>query len=201
VRLTGILIPGRLYSTAGTLFDLADLALTGHGDAAEHITWLAPDGLLDIDPEPFVRVHAEAALHRIDPATRPVLIAKSLGTRAAAFAAERSLPAIWLTPLLVDPSVAAAIAANPAPALLIGGTADQLWDTGAARATGKPFVEIPGADHALRVAGPISDYIDVLRTVGTDIEQFLHFVRSEKSTTATFTVPESPREVAYPQGL
>ncbi|GIF40229.1 hypothetical protein [Actinoplanes xinjiangensis] len=64
MRLTGILVPGRLYTTAGTLFDLADHILTGHGDAAEHITWLAPDGLLDVDPEPFVRVHTEAALHR-----------------------------------------------------------------------------------------------------------------------------------------
>jgi hypothetical protein len=200
VRLTGILVPGRLYTTAGTLFDLADHILTGHGDAVEHITWLAPDGLLDVDPEPFVRVHTEAALHRIDPGTRPVLIAKSLGTRAAALAAERSLPAIWLTPLLVDATVTAAIAANPAPALLIGGTGDELWDTGAARATGKPYLEIPGADHALRVPGPVRDYTDVLRTVATAIEDFLHLVRSEKSTTAPFTVLGSPREVSYPPG-
>jgi hypothetical protein len=201
VRLTGILIPGRLYTTAGTLFDLADHALTGYGDAVEHITWLAPDGLLDIDPEPFVRVHAEAALHRVDPATRPVLIAKSLGTRAAAFAAERSLPAIWLTPLLTDPSVAAAITAGTAPALLIGGAADELWDTTAARATGKPFLEIPGADHALRVPGSIRDYTNVLENIETNIENFLAFVRSETSPDAPFTVLGSPRENAYPQGL
>ncbi len=201
MRLTAILIPGRLYTTAGTLFDLADHALTGRGDAVAHVSWLAPDGLLDIDPEPFVRVHAAAALHRIDPATRPVLIAKSLGTRAAAFAAERAMPAIWLTPLLTDPSVAAAITANPAPALLIGGTADELWDTTAARATGKPFLEIPGADHALRVPGPTRDYTNVLANVGTNIENFLAFVRSETSPTASFTVLGSPREEAHRQGL
>jgi hypothetical protein len=195
VRLTGILVPGRLYSTAGTLFDLADFILTGHGDAAEHVTWLAPEGLRDIDPEPFVRVHVEAALHRIDKSTRPILIAKSLGTRAAALAAERSLPAIWLTPLLSDPVVTAAITAGPAPALLIGGTGDRFWDSGAARATGKPFVEIAGADHALRVPGTVRDYTTALQKIATNIEQFLDFVRSEQPTNATFTVPGSPRDV------
>nr|WP_239143861.1 alpha/beta hydrolase [Actinoplanes philippinensis] len=183
------------------MFDLADAVLTGRGDAVEHVTWLAPEGLLDIDPEPFVRVHAEAALHRIDASTQPVLIAKSLGTRAAAFAAERRLPAIWLTPLLTDPSVAAAITANPAPALLVGGTADTFWDTSAARATGKPCLEIPGADHALRVPGPIRDYTNVLETIGTNIENFLDLVRSETSPTAVLTVLESRREAAYPRGL
>ncbi|WP_433788832.1 alpha/beta hydrolase [Actinoplanes sp. CA-252034] len=178
MRLTGILLPGRLYTTAGTLFDLADAVLAGQGDAVEHVTWLAPEGLLDIDPEPFVRVHAVAALHRIDPSTRPILIAKSLGTRAAGLAAELSLPAIWLTPLLTDATVTAAITANRAPALLLGGDADPYWDTAAAHATGKTVVTIPGADHAMRVPGPIRRYTDVLATIGTNIEQFLHTVRS-----------------------
>ncbi|MFC4068543.1 alpha/beta hydrolase [Actinoplanes subglobosus] len=181
MRLTAVLVPGRLYTTAGTLFDLADAVLTGHGDAVERVTWLAPDGLLDIDPEPFVRVHTEAALHRIGPSARPILIAKSLGTRAAALAAERQLPAIWLTPLLIDPAVAKAITANPAPALLIGGTADRFWDTAAAHATGKTVLEIPGADHSMRVPGPIGAYTGVLTDIGAKIDVFLDLVRSEQS--------------------
>ncbi|WP_183227593.1 alpha/beta hydrolase [Actinoplanes campanulatus] len=169
--ITGILVPGRGYTTRGTLFDLADGILTARGDEVLEVTWTVPDGLLQIGPEPFVRAHVAAALHRA--ASAPVLIAKSLGSHAAALAAERGIPAVWLTPVLTDPAVVAAITAGPAPALLIGGTADRLWVAEAARATGKPCLEIPGADHSLRVPGPVRAYTDVLGTVGTAIEDFL----------------------------
>lgn len=54
---------------------------------------------------------------------RPLLIGKSLGTNAAAVAAERSLPAVWLTPLLTMPWVAEALGRATAPFLLVGGPA------------------------------------------------------------------------------
>jgi hypothetical protein len=79
-------------------------------------------------------------------------VGKSLGTRAASYAAERSLQAVWLTPLLVDPVVAEAIAANPARQLLVGGAADELWDSGVAHdlaSRGCEVLELPGADHGL----------------------------------------------------
>ncbi|MBO3738688.1 alpha/beta hydrolase [Actinoplanes flavus] len=170
--ITGILVPGRGYTTQGPLFDLADGILTARGDDVVEVSWTVPDGLLQVGPEPFVRAHVAAALHRAAAGT-PVLIAKSLGSHAAALAAERGIPAVWLTPVLTDPAVVAAIAAGPAPALLIGGTADRVWLPEAARATGKPCLEIPGADHNLRVPGPVRAYTDVLGTVGTAIEDFL----------------------------
>ncbi|MEV0902295.1 alpha/beta hydrolase [Actinoplanes sp. NPDC049802] len=169
--ITGILVPGRGYTTQGPLFDLADGILTTRGDEVLEVSWTVPQGLLQIGPEPFVRAHVAAALHRA--AATPVLIAKSLGSHAAALAAERGIPAVWLTPVLTDPAVVAAITAGSAPALLIGGTADRLWVPQAARATGKPFLEIPGADHNLRVPGPVRAYTDVLGTVGTAFEDFL----------------------------
>jgi hypothetical protein len=64
---------------------------------------------------------------------RPLLIGKSLGSNAAALAAERSLPAVWLTPLLTLPWVANALDRATAPFLLIGGTADKFWDGDRAR--------------------------------------------------------------------
>jgi hypothetical protein len=45
----------------------------------------------------------------------PLLIGKSLGTNAARLAAERDLPAIWLTPVLTAPWIPAAIARATAP--------------------------------------------------------------------------------------
>lgn|GEM_PF-3378748 len=51
-------------------------------------------------------------------ATHRLVIGKSLGTYAAAWAADGPMPAVWLAPLLTDPSCVADIARSPAPALL-----------------------------------------------------------------------------------
>ena len=92
----------------------------------------------------------------------PVLVvAKSLGTRAAEYAAERSLPAIWLTPLLVVPELVAGIRANPARQLLVGGTDDDLWDADVAASLatdGCDVLQVDGADHSIdrrRRPGPL----------------------------------------------
>jgi hypothetical protein len=174
--IAGVIAPGRDYGPQAPLLDLARHALTDRGAAVETITWTVPDGLLDIGPEPFVRAHVAAALHRLAesvPAATPLIIAKSLGTYAATFAAERELPAIWLTPLLHVESIAEAIARNPAPALLVGGTGDGSWKSQVAASTGKTIVTIEGADHGLRPPGPLRAYTDGLGVVGTAMEEFL----------------------------
>ncbi len=176
VMMTGILVPGRDYPTRAPLLDLADAALSDRRCVVEHVAWTVPEGLLHIGPEPFVRAHVTAALHRsqeAEPQRPVVVIAKSLGSYAATLVAERALPAVWLTPLLTDDSVVEAIAASPAPALLIGGTADRLWVREAADATGKQTLTIPDGSHGLRVPGPLRRYAEVLGIVGTAIEEFL----------------------------
>jgi hypothetical protein len=175
--LTAILVPGGgAYTTRGTLFDLADAAFAARNATVERISWEVPRGLLRVGPEPFVRVHVAAALTRLTapaPAGSTVVVAKSLGSYAAALAAEHHFPAIWLTPVLTDDAVVAAITANSAPALLIGGTADEWWVPDAAKATGKQVLTIPGGDHSLRVPGPLRRYVDVLATVGAAMDEFL----------------------------
>ncbi|BFU43746.1 alpha/beta hydrolase [Krasilnikovia sp. MM14-A1004] len=174
--LTGIVVPGRAYTAQAPLLDLADRALRDRRAHIETISWTVPSGLLDVGPEPFVRAHVDAALHRAHraaPHARPVVIAKSLGCWAAALVAERGLPAVWLTPVLTADEVVAAIGRNPAPALLIGGTADFAWVPEAAQATGKTVVTVVDGDHGLRVPGPLRRYTDALGTVATAIEEFL----------------------------
>ncbi|MEV6595992.1 alpha/beta hydrolase [Actinoplanes sp. NPDC051346] len=174
--IAGILIPGLRYDVQSTLLDLGWEALTDRKAHLEEVAWTGPDGLTDLDPEPFVRIHVEAALLRAGraaPRATPVLIGKSLGTYAARLAAERELPAVWLTPLLHVEAVAAAIARNPAPQLLIGGTGDLSWNTATARATGKDVLVIDDANHALRPPGPLRVFTDALGTIGTAIEDFL----------------------------
>jgi pimeloyl-ACP methyl ester carboxylesterase len=103
----------------------------------------------------------------------PLLIAKSLGTNAAGLAAERSLPAVWLTPLLTVPWVVAALERATAPFLLVGGTADPVWDSTLARRLSPHVLRVEGADHGLYVPGPLSDSIEVLGHVVVAVEKFL----------------------------
>ena len=171
--LAGILVPGGDYTVQGPLLDLADHALRDRRAPVEAISWRVPYGLIRSgQAELFVRAHVASALER-SPSDRPVIVAKALGSFAAGLAVERELPAIWLTPLLTETAVAAAITASTAPTLLIGGTGDKFWVPEVAAATGKPVLAVPDGDHNLRVPGRLSNYTDVLGLIGTAIEEFL----------------------------
>jgi len=103
----------------------------------------------------------------------PLLVGKSLGTNAAALAAERGLPAVWLTPVLTVPWIATAMGRATAPFLLVGGTADRMWDGELARRLTPYVLEVEGADHGMQVPGPLIDTIAVLPRVVTAMEEFL----------------------------
>ena len=102
-----------------------------------------------------------------------LLIGKSLGTHAAAVAAERGLPAVWLTPLLTVPAVVEALRRASAPALLVGGTADPYWDGLLARELSPHVLEVDGADHGMYVPGRLARSAEVLGRVVTAVEDFL----------------------------
>ena len=55
------------------------------------------------------------------------------GPLAAPLVADRGLAAVWFTPLLTDEPTVAALRRAMGPVLLVGGTADQFWDSQAAR--------------------------------------------------------------------
>jgi pimeloyl-ACP methyl ester carboxylesterase len=106
----------------------------------------------------------------------PLLIGKSLGTNAAFIAAERRLPAVWLTPILTVPWVAAALGRATMPFLLVGGTADAMWNGALARRLSPYVLEVEGADHGMYVPGPLTDSIIVLGRVVTAVEEFLDVI-------------------------
>jgi hypothetical protein len=104
----------------------------------------------------------------------PLVIGKSLGSYAATLAAERGLPAVWLTPLLTDERVVGALRRSDAPCLLVGGTADeQAWDGALARRLSPYVFEVDGADHGMYVRGPLAASAAVLGLVATAVERFL----------------------------
>ena len=151
----GLLLPGRAYSPAAPLLDFAERALLQHGFTVRQIWWDTTTRGAE-EPEPWVRRHVAAALAEEQEhegvGDEVLVVGKSLGTRAASYAAERDLDAIWFTPLLVEPVLAEAIAANAGRQLLVGGLADELWDAAVARELGEggcEVLEVPDADHSM----------------------------------------------------
>lgn len=165
-----VVAPGRAYSPSAPLLELARRALLQHGFTVQQLWWDATTRGDDEEPEPWVRRHVEAAIVE-DHADRVLVVGKSLGTRAASYAAERGLDAIWLTPLLVVPELAEAIAANPGSQLLVGGLADELWDADIAREladNGCDVLEVADADHSMAtddVVRTAEIHLDVARAV------------------------------------
>ncbi|MGZ4389250.1 MAG: alpha/beta hydrolase, partial [Gaiellaceae bacterium] len=85
-------------------------------------------------------------------AERPLLVGKSLGTFAAAVAADRRLPAIWFTPLLNEQPVVEALERSEAPTLLVGGTHDEAYDPQLVERLPVESLTVVGADHSLEFA-------------------------------------------------
>ncbi|WP_374454569.1 alpha/beta fold hydrolase [Nocardioides sp.] len=159
-----LVLPGRAYSPSAPLLELARLALLQHGFTVQQVWWDSTTRG-DEDPDQWVRRHVAEALADED-ADHVVLVAKSLGTRAASYAAERGLDAVWLTPLLVEPALAEAIASNAGRQLLVGGLADELWDAAVAAEladNGCDVLEVPDADHMMGTG-------DVVRTAEVHVE-------------------------------
>lgn len=163
-----VLIPGRGYTTNAPLLAYAAEALRRRGVQPYEIEWQVPADLSAGEPGPWVRQQVMSALT----ADTLLLVAKSLGTLAAPLAAERNLPAVWLTPLLRYPEVVEALERAPAPFLLVGGTADALWDGATARRLTPHVLEVEGGDHSLLVPGPLARSAEVLGRISTAIEEF-----------------------------
>ena len=163
-----VVLPGRLLAGMPSV-SIPVYALLDRGWGAVQV-WdeaLAPD----LDPSGWVRERTEAAL-AVAGDRAALLVAKSLSTRAAGLAAERSLPAVWLTPLLNDPLCVALLRARTAPALLVGGTADPAWDGALARELSDDVLELPGADHGFGGPQGVRSLLDNLGEVAAAVDAF-----------------------------
>ncbi|MFG3580989.1 hypothetical protein [Micromonospora chersina] len=57
--------------------------------------------------------------------------------------------------------------------LLVGGTADPLWDGAVARQLSPHVLEVPDADHSMLVPGPLARSAEALGRVCTAVEDFV----------------------------
>jgi pimeloyl-ACP methyl ester carboxylesterase len=171
-----VVVPGLFYSADGPLLMYAGLAVERRGGSVRRISWTVPHFGDDDDERAWVAARVSEAVDAVAAATSvaaPVVIGKSLGSLAASVAASRGLPAVWLTPVLTDEPTVAALRRAAAPCLLIGGTADKVWDGRLGRSLTPHVLEIDGADHGMFVPGRLSASAAVLGQVTTAVENFL----------------------------
>jgi hypothetical protein len=132
----------------------------------------------ELGPDVIVRL-VEEAVAELPPGTvdgRPgglILLAKSVGSHAIPWAAERGVRGIWLTPMLQVPAIRDALPLLPQGSLLAGGTADSTWDGDVAAASGLPVLQIEGGDHTLEIPGDVHRSIAALGRVVTAITETL----------------------------
>jgi hypothetical protein len=168
-----VVLPGVRYFSQAPLLWFAREAAQAAGWSVLELSERAP---ADEEPFAWMRDRAARALDAAGDGTVAV-IGKSLGSAAAPLAAERELPAVWLTPLLVRPEVAAAVRGATAAALLIGSPADPTWADGEQPVGGSAEVlEFEGLDHSLQVERDPLASLDVLRQVTERVGAFLRGV-------------------------
>lgn len=168
-----IVLPGGRNGPHAPLLMYAADAAEARGASIRHVDWTPP-----YDPD---AIPLDAAgpwiIAQVPPVTgHPLLIGKSLGTHAAAVAADHALPAVRLTPLLTVDAVVAGLRRASAPALLVGGTADRFWDGRPARELSPHVLEVDGADHGMYVPGRLAASAAVLGEIATAVEDFLDVV-------------------------
>jgi hypothetical protein len=167
-----LVVPGGKFGPAAGLLLYAGAVADRRGANVHRLAWSQePPNPFGREIEGWVRAEVARALDAVG--GNPLLIAKSLGTYAAPLAAERCLPAVWLTPVLTVPWVAAAMGRATAPFMLVGGTADGMWDGASAHRLTRYVLEIEGADHGMQLPGPLTDSIAVLGRVVVEMDGFL----------------------------
>ena len=162
-----VLLPGVRYFSQAPLLWFAREVAQARGWSVVEVDERAPDGE---DPFEWMLGQAERALAATS-AELKLVVGKSLGSVAATIV---DGPAVWLTPLLTRPDIAAALAAAASPALLVGSPHDPSWGEG--RVPDNPLLqvlELPGLDHSLQVEGDPLASLDVLRTVTERLGGFL----------------------------
>ena len=118
-----VLLPGVRYFSQAPLLWFAREAAQAGGWSVVEVDERAPS---DQEPFEWMRGQARQALDATD-AKLTVVVGKSLGSAAAPMV---SGPAVWLTPLLVQPEIVEALGSASAPTLLIGSPADPTWGDG-----------------------------------------------------------------------
>lgn len=145
-----IVLPGSRYTPDGPMLFFATQVALDRGWDVRQVWWEVPELASDADEAAWVSSRLDAALDGYE--GRVLVVAKSLGTLAAPVAAARGYDAAWLTPLLGQPDVAAALSAWSTAQLVVIGDRDPRFRQDVLDGLPGECLVVPG-DHVLRVPG------------------------------------------------
>jgi len=170
-----VLLPGARYPTRAPLLWFTREVAIARGYGVLEVLDEPPAGE---DPFAWARDRATRALEHDPPSELDVVIGKSLSSDAADIAADRTLPAIWLTPLLDRPGIVAALARTTRPTLLVGSSADPTWNADAIPDNVMlDRLQLDGLDHGLQLPGDPQASLAALKKVVKRIDRFLGALR------------------------
>jgi len=172
-----LVLPGARYSITEPGLFWPCTALINLGWRAVVVRWEWTEAAAD-DPERFLEAVVNQAETHFDPGLETIVMAKSIGSLAARWAADKQMRGIWLTPLLQREDVVSALIGCPPKSLLVGGTADPTWALTPELRSRHLVVEVPEMDHAFRVG---MDWKQSLAALGTVCETVQDFVASDFS--------------------
>ncbi len=144
-----LLLAGAGYGQQAPLLWWSSDIATAAGCEVVAPTWVV-DAAADADPTAFVEAAVDAALAGRTP---DLVVAKSFGCFALPWAVRNAVPGVWLTPVLTNDAVAAALRAAPSTHVAIGGTDDTMWRPDRVSGTAAILQAVDRADHRLEVAG------------------------------------------------
>jgi len=166
-----LVLPGARYSITEPGLFWPCTALIGLGWRAVVVRWEWTEVAAD-DPERFLEAAVDQAEERFDPALETIVMAKSIGSLAARWAARQQMRGIWLTPLLQREDVVSALIGCPPRSLLVGGTADPTWALTPELRSRHLLVEVPQMDHAFRVGMDWKQSLTALAAVCEAVQDF-----------------------------
>jgi hypothetical protein len=142
-----VVLPGSGYPALAPMLHWPARLLAGAGWRLKVVEW-SPETEGGGDPVAFVQQALQEAAGDELP---DLLLTKSLGTLAAPWAAEQDVPGVWLTPLLGEAPVLAALRSMDERSIAVGGSADRHWQAGRLDDADIEVLEVPGAGHSLEL--------------------------------------------------
>lgn len=172
---TVVVLPGRSFGAYVPQLFFPMMAAMRRGAEPVVVSWEGVDAIGRLQPDQipaWVTDQVASVVSGLDPASS-LVVGKSLGSYAAGLVSDLGVPAIWVTPVLTSDAIVAGLRRAASAFLLVGGTADTMWDTATARDLTPHVVEIPGGDHGLFDPGPLEKSASNIGIAAAECERFL----------------------------